>query len=52
MANKLEKKEFSVDEIFANPIFERLVGSKSEINELFNGEFGKIIEDLESTIKA
>ncbi|HCP08944.1 MAG TPA: hypothetical protein DIT25_04065 [Candidatus Moranbacteria bacterium] len=52
VANKLEKKEFSVDDIFANPIFERLIGSKSEVDELFNGEFGKIIEDLENAIKA
>lgn len=51
VANKLEKKEFSVDDIFANPIFERLVGSKSEVEELFNGEFAKTINDLESAIK-
>jgi len=52
VANKLEKKEFSVDEIFANPIFERLLGSKSEVEKLFDGKFTKIMEDLEGAIKA
>lgn len=51
IANKLEKKEATVDDIFANPIFERLVGSKSEAEELFNGEFKKIINDLENAIR-
>ncbi|MBI4993858.1 DEAD/DEAH box helicase family protein [Candidatus Wolfebacteria bacterium] len=51
VANKLEKKEFSVDDIFSNPIFEKLVGSKQYVEELFNGEFGKIIKDLEDVIK-
>jgi len=52
VANKLEKKEFSVDDIFANPIFERLIGSKSEVEKLFDGKFTKIMEDLEGAIKA
>jgi hypothetical protein len=52
VANKLEKKEFSVDEIFANPIFERLIGNKSKVEELFDGKFKKTIEDLEKEIKA
>lgn len=51
VANKLEKKEFSADDIFSNPIFERLVGSKAEIEELFNGEFDNVIMDLENSIK-
>ena len=51
VANKLEKKEFSVDDIFSNPIFERLVGNKSDVEKLFNGEFGKIVEDLEKSLK-
>lgn len=51
VANKLEKKEVTVDDIFANPIFEKLVGSKTEIDKLFNGKFGRVINDLEKVIK-
>lgn len=50
VANKLEKKEITVDEIFANPIFERLVGNKSEVEKLFSGEFSKAIDDLKNVI--
>ena len=51
VANKLEKKEVTVDDIFANPIFEKLVGSKTEIDKLFDGEFSRIINELENVIK-
>lgn len=46
MANKLEKKEFSVDEIFANPIFKRLVGSKADVEKFFDEKFKKTIKVL------
>ncbi|MEA2065102.1 MAG: type I restriction-modification enzyme R subunit C-terminal domain-containing protein, partial [Patescibacteria group bacterium] len=52
VANKLEKREVTVDDIFANPIFERLIGSKKEIEDLFNGKFGGVIIELEKAIKA
>ena len=51
VANKLEKKEVTVDDIFANPIFEKLVGSKTEVDKLFDGEFGRVINNLEKVIK-
>lgn len=51
VANKLEKKEFSADDIFSNPIFERLVGSRQAIEEIFDGKFSKVIEDLENVIR-
>ncbi|MFH1048175.1 MAG: DEAD/DEAH box helicase family protein [Patescibacteria group bacterium] len=51
VANKLEKKEVAVEDIFANPIFEKLVGSKAEIDKLFDKKFGQVINDLEKVIK-
>ena len=51
VANKLEKREITVDDIFANPIFEKIVGSKSEIDELFEGKFSRVVNDLEKAIK-
>ncbi|MFH1564310.1 MAG: hypothetical protein ABIC82_00465 [bacterium] len=40
-----------MDEIFANPIFERLIGKKTEVEELFEGKFDQTIDDLEKAIK-
>lgn len=51
VANKLEKKEFTANDIFANPIFEKLVGNRNYIDELFNNGFDKIIKELEDIIK-
>ena len=51
VANKLEKKEITVDDIFANPIFEKLVGSKVEIEKLFENKFGEVVKNLEEVIK-
>lgn len=51
VANKLEKKEITVDDIFANPIFEKLVGNKKEIEDLFDGKFSNVIDNLEEVIK-
>lgn len=51
VANKLEKKEVTVEDIFASPIFEKLVGSKKEIEDLFAGKFDKVIDSLEEVVK-
>jgi len=51
VANKLEKKEVVVDDIFANPIFEKIVGSKVEVDKLFDDKFSQVIGDLEKAIK-
>ena len=51
VANKLEKKEFSVDDIFSNPIFEKLIGNRMSVDEQFDGKFNKVIDDLVNLIK-
>ena len=51
VANKLEKKEVTVDDIFSNPIFEKLVGSRAEVEMMFDNKFDKVINNLEKSIK-
>ncbi|MEA3307421.1 MAG: type I restriction-modification enzyme R subunit C-terminal domain-containing protein, partial [Elusimicrobiota bacterium] len=51
VANKLEKREVTVDDIFANPIFEKLVGSKAEVEAMFDNKFDKVINSLEKSLK-
>jgi hypothetical protein len=47
----MEKRDITVDDIFSNPIFEKLVGSKDEVEKLFDGKFGKIINDIEESVR-
>ena len=51
VANILEKKKIEVDDIFSNPIFEKIVGSKNEVDAVFDNKFDEIIRNLEEAIK-
>jgi type I site-specific restriction endonuclease len=51
IANKLEKRDITVDDIFSNPIFEKIVGSREDVEKMFDNKFGKIIDDIEGSIK-
>jgi len=48
--NYIKNKRLASDDIFSSPIYEQIVGRKEELNKLFSGSFGKILEDLETTI--
>ena len=48
--NYIKNKRLVLDDIFSSPIYEQIIGSKEELNELFNRNFEKILGDLETTI--
>lgn len=50
-ANILEKRNVTADDIFANPVFEQMIGSRKDIETIFDGKFDGVIGDLEKTIK-
>lgn len=43
------KKDFEVQDIFGNPIYERLIGSYDDTNKKFGGNFVLILNDLKTT---
>lgn len=49
VANITSKRDIDIKEIFANPIYERLIGSYENINRKFDGKFDLVINDLKST---
>lgn len=48
-SNIASKREINKKEIFGNPIYERLIGSYDEIDEIFDGNFNYFLKDLNST---
>jgi type I site-specific restriction endonuclease len=50
-ANVEARKEITTDDIFANPIYERIVGSRDEIERKFSGRFSEVVRDIETVIR-
>jgi type I site-specific restriction endonuclease len=48
-SNISSKRDIDVNEIFGNPIYERLIGSKDEIDKIFDNKLDLVIADLKST---
>ncbi|MCX6326033.1 MAG: DEAD/DEAH box helicase family protein [Bacteroidia bacterium] len=48
-SNISSKRDIDVNEIFGNPIYERLIGSKDEINKIFDNKLDLVIADLKQT---
>lgn len=48
-SNITSKKDINVNEIFGNPIYERLIGSKDEIDKIFDNKLDLVIADLKQT---
>lgn len=48
-SNIASKRDIDIKEIFANPIYERLIGSYDSINQKFDGKFNLVINDLKQT---
>ena len=48
-SNVSSKRDIDVNEIFGNPIYERLIGSKEEINKIFDNRLDLVIADLKQT---
>lgn len=50
-ANILQKRKFDAEDIFANPIYEQMLGGKEKIDQIFEGKFSEILSDLEAAIR-
>jgi len=50
-ANVEARKEITTDDIFANPIYERIVGSRDEIERKFSGRFSEVVRDIETVVR-
>jgi superfamily II DNA or RNA helicase len=49
VSNLASKRTIEVNDIFGNPIYERLIGSYDDINKKFDGKFHLVINDLKTT---
>jgi hypothetical protein len=47
--NISSKKDIDINGIFGNPIYERLIGSREEINKIFDNRLDLVIADLKNT---
>ncbi|EEK91921.1 DEAD/DEAH box helicase family protein [Bacillus cereus] len=50
ISNISNHKDISIDIIFGNPIYERLIGTKSEIETIFEGKFEMVLVDLKENL--
>lgn len=48
-SNISSKRDINVSEIFGNPIYERLIGSKDEIDRIFDNKLDLVFADLKNT---
>lgn len=48
-SNIASKRTIEENDIFGNPIYERLIGSYDEVNKKFDGKFNFVINDLKNT---
>ncbi|GAP44846.1 helicase conserved C-terminal domain [Lentimicrobium saccharophilum] len=49
-SNVASNRDININEIFGNPIYERLIGSYETINQIFDGKFNFVINELKQTI--
>ena len=50
-ANVEARKELTADDIFANPIYERIVGSRDDVDRKFDGRFSEVVKDIETVVR-
>jgi len=48
-SNLASRRDININDIFGNPIYERLIGSYDSINQKFDGKFNLVINDLKQT---
>jgi len=49
--NYLKNRSFNIDYIFSSPVYERIIGSKEDLDKKFFGRFEDILYKLENSIK-
>lgn len=52
VANIVAHKPIRADEIFSNPVFEKIVGTRDDVEKKFDGKFDKVIEEIEELLAA
>jgi type I site-specific restriction endonuclease len=52
VANIVEKRKISPQEVFNNPVFVKIIGADyQEVNQIFDNRFHQVFEELQSTFK-
>ena len=46
-SNIQNKGNFNISDIFGNPIYERLIGSYTKVNSIFDGKFNNVLRELD-----
>ncbi|MBI5055235.1 MAG: DEAD/DEAH box helicase family protein [Nitrospirae bacterium] len=49
--NLSSKQEIDLKKIFANPIYEKIIGKKEKVSQLFAGKFDAVISELKRNLK-
>jgi len=49
-SNVASRRDLTASDIFGNPIYERLMGSYSTVDNIFDGRFNAVLNELKSTI--
>lgn len=47
-ANVAERKRFTADDLFSNPVYEQIVGREEDLRGVFEGKFEKVMSDLQN----
>lgn len=50
-SNVASNRDIGINDIFGNPIYERLIGSYDSINHVFDGNFDLVITNLKNTFR-
>lgn len=48
--NYIENKKLTTNDIFSSPVYEQIIGSKENLNRIFEQNWDKILKDLENSI--
>lgn len=49
-ANVAEKKKFTADDLFSNPVYEQIIGKPEDLHKVFEGKFSQVLSDLQQVI--
>lgn len=50
-SNLTNHKDVSIQAIFSNPIYEKIVGKKADINKLFDGQLDAVLADMKNNLQ-
>lgn len=50
-ANIVKQKTITIDDIFASPVYEKIIGRKEDVDLIFGNKFSSVVKELESAVK-